>query len=104
MKLCLLYTTFSDRKEAEKIAQQLVENKLSACCNISNQMMSVFFWQEKVSQEKEFFLLVKTLPSLVDKCTDFILANHSYDVPCILSMMLPVNEEFFNWANKQLLD
>ena len=44
-RICFIYITCSDKKEAEKIALALVNEKLAACANIIPRVVSVFSWK-----------------------------------------------------------
>ncbi|MEJ2870001.1 divalent-cation tolerance protein CutA [Actinomycetospora sp. OC33-EN08] len=92
----MLTTTDSD-DEAQRLARGLVDARLAACVQIVGPVRSVFRWEGSVSVEPEYQLVVKT--TRVPEVTDWIVANHSYDVPEVLA--LPVvggHETYLTWV------
>ncbi len=65
MDICMVYITASDKKEAEKIATELVSSRLAACANIYNNVLSVYNWAEETKKSEEAILFVKTKISLI---------------------------------------
>ncbi|MGB9613556.1 MAG: divalent-cation tolerance protein CutA, partial [Candidatus Margulisiibacteriota bacterium] len=52
MKFSVVYITASSSKEAQKIAEILIEEKLVACANIFP-IKSIYRWKGKLCREKE---------------------------------------------------
>lgn len=96
-KFGLVLVTVGSEKEADKIAQTLVKEKLAACVNIIPQIKSYFNWQRKFYKEKEALLLVKTKTVLFEKLKDRILEMHSYQTPEII--LLPIEKGFNNYLD-----
>lgn len=93
----LIYITTPTKKEAEKIARVLVEEKLAACVNVFP-IESIYQWQEKIEKQKEVALIVKTKTKLVAKIIKRVKKLHSYEVPCIISLPIEKAEQkFLNW-------
>jgi periplasmic divalent cation tolerance protein len=77
-------TTAGSEEEARKIAQALVERRLAACVNIVPQITSVYRWQDKVEEAREWLLIVKTTVAAFDQVRRAIAELHSYELPeCI---------------------
>jgi periplasmic divalent cation tolerance protein len=96
----LLMTTTPSREDAQRLARLLVEEKLAACV----QMMpieSTFFWKEKVQEEKETLLLVKTRTALFETAIARIKALHRYEVPEIVAMPFTAGSaSYFQWMDE----
>ena len=71
-------------KEAEGLADKLLEDKTVACVNIINGIWSKYWWKGKLEIDREALLLIKTKPSLVDEVIDRIKEVHTYEVPEII--------------------
>lgn len=100
--MIFVYSTFPNKKEAKKIGERLVRKKLAACINIFP-IESVYIWRGKVIKDKEFAAIIKTKKENFKKVEKFILANHSYDTPCILEIPVSrVTKKYLNWLNKWL--
>ena len=101
--IVMLYITFPDEKEAEKIGRIIIKEKLAACCNIiSNNVTSIYYWKGEINSDKETVMIAKTTENKVKKLTDRIKKLHLYDIPCIVT--LPINDgnqDFIDWIRKE---
>ncbi|MBI1821832.1 MAG: divalent-cation tolerance protein CutA [Nitrospirae bacterium] len=79
-------------EEAQKITRTLVSEKLLACGNIVPGIHSIFFWQEKVSEENEVLIIGKSKRSKFPLIVKKVKSLHSYTVPEIIA--LPLIESF----------
>ncbi|HWP47831.1 MAG TPA: divalent-cation tolerance protein CutA [Candidatus Limnocylindrales bacterium] len=90
--------TASSLEEAKNIGTTLVEERLAACANLIPHVQSIFHWQNKLSQEEEVLILLKTQRSLFERIKQRVQELHSYQVPEIIA--LPVqhgSESYLNW-------
>ena len=95
--IALIYTTTNDESVAKKIAEALVSEKLSACIQFFP-IQSVYVWNEKLKQEQEFLLIIKTLESRVCETKDRILSLHNYETPeLIVVNAADVGEGYGKW-------
>ncbi len=95
----MLYITAGSRDEAKKIGRALVEARLVACANIIDGMESVYWWEGKLTEDREAVLIVKTRAELVPAVTAKVKALHSYTVPCVVA--LPIqdgNPDYLAWV------
>jgi periplasmic divalent cation tolerance protein len=101
--MIVIFTTAPNEAEAEKLAKRLIEVKLAACIQILPKMKSFYFWKGDIQKDEEYLLLIKTLAEKFDEVSDFIKANHSYEVPEILSIKAEsFSDEYFKWANESI--
>ena len=77
----IVLTTAGSQEEARKIASHLVEHQLAACVNIIPQIQSIYRWQGKVEENREWLLLIKTTEGNFAAVRDAIEELHSYDLP-----------------------
>jgi len=99
----IVFITVSSKKEAEKIAKQLIKNKLAACVNIVNGVKSLFWWKGKVDQAKETLLIVKSRKEKFNKLVKLVKANHSYAVPEIIAVPIACGfKPYLNWINESV--
>lgn len=96
----LVYVTTASKKEAENISRTLVEEKLIACANIFP-IRSIYLWKEKVQNEEEVAMFIKTKAKLVDEVIKKVKELHSYEVPCIISLIVEKGYiEFLKWIDE----
>ncbi|MBA2379182.1 MAG: divalent-cation tolerance protein CutA [Blastocatellia bacterium] len=84
--MMIVFTAVGDSKEAGRLAELLVEEKLAACVQILPPMTSVYFWEGAVQKEPEHLLLIKTLREKYEAVEAFLNEHHSYDVPEIVAV------------------
>src|ERR687891_550854 len=98
MDLRMLYITASSRDEAKKIGRTLVEERLAACANVIDGMESVYWWQGKLTEDREVVLIAKTRADLVPALSERVKQLHSYTVPCVVALpILAGNPAYLEW-------
>lgn len=98
----LVYLTASSRAEAETIATTVVGERLAACANLIDPILSIFQWQGSACRETECAVLLKTTADRSEALVERVVQLHSYDCPCVL--ILPVcggHPEFLQWIDGQ---
>ena len=100
--MIFVYSTFPNKNIAKRVGERLVRKKLAACCNIFP-IDSIYSWREKIVEEKEFAVIIKTRKENFKKIEKFILESHPDDTPCILE--IPINRvtaRYLQWLNKNV--
>lgn len=98
MELRLLYITAASREEARRIGRALVEERLAACANVIDGMESVYWWEGKLTEDREAVLVAKTRAALVDAVITRVKALHSYTMPCVVALpILAGNPAYLDW-------
>ncbi len=83
---------------AEKIAQNLVGEKLAACVNILPDITSIYSWQGKIERNSEVQLFIKTKSVLFDQLCTSINAIHPYETVEIIALNIQQGDEhYLNW-------
>ncbi|WP_168455886.1 divalent-cation tolerance protein CutA [Wolbachia endosymbiont of Ctenocephalides felis wCfeJ] len=98
--LVLVYTTFSNAKEAKTVSEELLNEKLIVCVNIFPEVNSLYLWEGKINNSCEAIAIMKSRSNQIDKIVEKIEAMHSYDQPAIV--IIPIektNKSFTNWVN-----
>lgn len=102
MDIRLIYITTGDRDEARTIGKELVSSRLAACVNIIDNMNSMYFWEDKIQDDKETILIAKTTGTCVPKLIEKVKSMHSYSCPCVLSLpVLDGNKQFLDWIAEE---
>lgn len=98
----LVVTTCANTREAELLAKDLVERKLAACVQMHT-INSVYRWQDKVEQESEVQLMIKTTSRTYPRLEEWIKDHHSYDVPEIIALPIEAgSKEYLRWIEKSV--
>ena len=104
MNFFLTYITTNNEEEALTLANLAVKKNLAACGNIIPNMKSIYKWQNKLQNDKETLLILKTNSNKYPLLKKLILEEHSYEVPCILK--IPINDgnkEYLKWIEGSLI-
>ncbi len=94
--------TCPDMKEARKISDILLNERLAACVNIISGANSYFWWAGKVHHAEEVLLMVKTKEKLLRKLVRTVKENHQYENPEVIA--LPIvggSKEFTRWIEEE---
>jgi len=97
MKFILIYTTYKNAKEAQKVIGYLLKNKIIACANFLN-INSQYRWKGKIENSKEILVILKTKTKNWNEVKKYIEDNHSYETPCIIKLAeVEANNSYSSW-------
>jgi periplasmic divalent cation tolerance protein len=85
-KFLLVFTTVPDKEATAKIARILVEDRLAACVSHLSDCHSSYWWEGKITQEREHMLLIKTPASRYRDLEEKLVAIHPYEVPEVIAI------------------
>ena len=103
MDYILVLITTATKKEAERIAQILVEKRLAGCINIVSNINSIYHWKGKIEEGKEFLLLVKSKKGLFNKLAKEVKKLHSYEVPEIIALDIKKGDRaYLEWLKNSV--
>ena len=94
----LVLTTCSNAKEAARLADALVEERLAACVCRMEDIVSTYRWESKIQQDEEILVLVKTTSDCYQALEKMILQLTSYELPEIIA--IPVqggSPDYMKW-------
>jgi periplasmic divalent cation tolerance protein len=92
-------TTFDTKKEAVQLAGLILDAKLVADGQIG-EINSVFNFENKRYDRKEFLLTMHTREELYCECEKFIKSKHSFKVPQIIATQLISGlKEYLDWID-----
>jgi len=97
----VVFVTCGSEEEALKIAHSLVEERIAACVNLVSPVRSIYRWEGKIWDEKEWILIVKTRKERFEELGRKVKSLHSYSVPEIIG--LPIVEgsaSYLKWLEE----
>ncbi|TFF99886.1 MAG: divalent-cation tolerance protein CutA [Promethearchaeota archaeon] len=101
MKYYLFIVTVNKLEEGKKIAKILIENKVAACVNIIQNVISIYEWKGKIEEDSEYILLIKTTEEKSDLLIQKIQEIHSYETPeCIGLRIEKGSKKYLNWIDE----
>ena len=97
----VVLVTCGSEEEALKIANALVEEHLAACANIISPIRSIYRWEGKIWDEREWLLIIKTQSHLFETLEKKVKSLHSYSVPEIVSLSITDGSSpYLNWLEQ----
>jgi periplasmic divalent cation tolerance protein len=100
--LTMVFSTCGSKKEAERIARDLVKRRLAACVNIVP-VNSCYRWKGKLNFEREYLIMAKSRSEVFTKLKTRVLALHSYELPEVVSLkILDGYKPYLNWIGNQV--
>ena len=97
-EIYFVITTEVDKKNASKLADLLLREKLIACVTFKN-VESHFWWKGEINQSKEVQLMIKCKEENVNKVCNKISEWHSYELPEIIYFRVSANKNYHQWVN-----
>ena len=97
----VVFVTCGSEEEALKIANALVEARLAACVNVVAPIRSIYRWEGKIWNEKEWLLILKTQKDRFEELEKKVKSLHSYSVPEIIG--LPISDgssSYLKWIKE----
>ena len=95
----VIMVTAASRRECRKIARHLVEEKLAACVNVTQAIESIYHWEGKLADEKEFVMLIKSTRELFPEIKAAISKLHSYHTPEIICLpIIDGSRNYLQWV------
>ncbi len=97
--LTLVLSTVPDAATGERLARQLVEERLIACANLIPGLTSVYRWEGEVRAEPEVLMLMKAPAAGVSPLFARMAELHPYDVPELLALPISAGlEAYCHWV------
>jgi periplasmic divalent cation tolerance protein len=96
----VVLTTVESEEQGEKLARSIVDAGLAACVQIQA-IRSVYKWKGEVCAEPEFLLTIKTIERQYADLEQHIKANHTYETPEIVKLLITGgSREYLAWIDQ----
>jgi periplasmic divalent cation tolerance protein len=91
-----------DLDTAERLARELVEQRLAACVNAIPGAFSIYRWQGSIERATEVLLIAKTDASRIAELFTWLERAHPYDVPeCIAIAPAEMSARYRDWLERE---
>ncbi len=97
-EIYLVITTEVDKKNASKLANLLLKEKLIPCVTFKN-IESHFWWEGNINQSQEVQLMIKCKKENLDIVCNKISELHSYEIPEIIYFRVSAIKNYHHWVN-----
>ena len=97
----LVLTTLPTRGAALTIARTLVDERLAACVQLVDGLLSIYRWEGRIDESAECQLVAKTTPAAATALVERLRALHPYDVPEILTLDATASAAYGNWLKAE---
>lgn len=95
----IVLVTVPGLREGSRISKEVLTSRLVACVNIIPVVQSLYRWKDKIVQEKEAMLVMKTTRSRYRKLEQKIKQLHPYEVPEIIAIsMICGSSQYIEWV------
>jgi len=97
-------TTIDTEEGATRLARMLVERRLAACVQVAGPVASVYRWQGRVEEAREWQCLIKTRADLFDAVAAAIRALHAYELPEIIALPIVAGDPaYLDWLRREVV-
>ena len=96
----MYYVPFPHVEGAKEVVRQLLEEKKIACANIFTEVESLYWWKDKIEEDSEVVVFMKSYGSLEshEVLRQQICNLHPYDCPCVTALKVEdVNGDFLQF-------
>ena len=102
-ELELVFVTTNHYENATMMARNIISEQLAACCSIIPNVTSFYYWEDKLVENNEYMMIIKTAADKLNDLENRIQQLHEYDVPEILAVpVASVSQTYLNWVNAML--
>ena len=97
--MLVAWTTVATLTDAERIAADVVENRLAVCVQIDGPIRSFYRWDGKMERSEEYRLMFKFLESQQSSLEVHLQRHHPYSSPeWVVVRAEHVGEKYLSWA------
>jgi periplasmic divalent cation tolerance protein len=93
-----IVSTYASREEAEKNLKHFLERRLVGCGHVT-EVHSAYWWENKIHQENEWLLKVKTTNERAPFVLEEVKRHHSYELPYIALTSVTVTHDYRDWLS-----
>ena len=96
--LAIVLTTIGGDTDAAALARTLVEEHLAACVSILPEITSVYRWKDRVEQEREQQMVIKTTADRLQALEWRLRQLHPYELPEFIVLGAEGSAAYGTWV------
>jgi len=89
--------TCPDEGTGQRVARSLVEEGLAACVNAIPNVASTYRWEDRVQEDREVLLLIKSSSSVYGRLEARIRELHPYELPELIILDVKASAPYLAW-------
>ena len=95
-------TTVDSEESGGQLGRGIVEARLAACVQIVGPIRSLYWWQGKGDDAREWQVLMKPNAERLPALEAHIKANHAYDTPELIGKAIEAGSaEYLGWVSEE---
>lgn len=100
MWFIMVYVTYENMKEAQKVVNHLLDHHIIACANFFD-IKSTYRRNWSIQDSNEVVSVLKTKSENREILEEEIKIIHTYKTPCIIKIDVVANIEYENWIKTE---
>lgn len=101
--LQIVFVTTNHYENASMMARNIISEQLAACCSVVPNVTSFYNWEEKLIENNEYMMIIKTTAEKLNDLENRIQQLHEYEIPEIIAIPASsVSLSYLNWVNSAL--
>ena len=83
------------------MARMIIGQHLAACVNLVHSVTSIYSWKDRIAEDNEIMLLIKTTQQGYPALEQAIIDHHPYDTPEVIAVdVTRGSEEYLDWISQ----
>ena len=95
-------TTVSSLETAKTLAREILAQKLAACVQLDQSVISLYRWKGELCEEPEVRLVIKSLPGCEAALQELLARHHPYELPQFLVQPMSASEAYAQWVRAEV--
>lgn len=91
-------TTVASHQDALRLARAVVERRLGACAQVEGGLTSVYRWQDRLCEDAEVRVVIKTLDEHLPALQALFAQEHPYELPQFTVARLGASAAYAQWV------
>ena len=95
-------TTVGSLETAKVLAREILSQKLAACVQLDQGIVSLYRWKGELCEEPEVRLVIKSLPGCEAALQELLAQHHPYELPQFVAQRMSAGEAYAQWIRAEV--